>query len=227
MKSLLTTLLLLSAVATAAPVVVTQKVKVGQETIKLTITAYPEDFKNADAYIKQFTHSYFQQWHQIALLIDAPVDKIPTHLTLKFKQKMGHPAHVAGTKMVMELSHLQKNPDDAAGVFSHELTHFVQAYPPSKSPWWFQEGSADYARYKLHPKSVWASRNSKHTNKTKPLGGYWNSTAFLLWMEKTYQKKIVAPVSRAIKDGTYQKTIWKQLTGKTLTELTALYTASK
>jgi len=226
MKLFLTSLLALTAVSTAAPEVATKQLKVGEKIIKLTITSHPENFKNAGPYIKLFTTSYFQQWQQIAQFIDAPIDKTPTHLTLKFKQKMGHPAHVAGKKMVMEMAHLEKDPGDASGVFTHELTHFVQSYPAGKAPWWFQEGSADYVRYKLHPKSAWAKRNSKHTDKTKPLGGYWNSTAFLLWMEATYQKKIVATVSRAIKDGTYQKPIWKQLTGKTLTELTTLYKTS-
>ncbi len=205
----------------------TKNITVAGKQIKLTLTISVnlEDNKEFEPQIKQITQLYFQHWPLIASKLNAPIDTIPHELILNFQEKMGHPAHVNGNHMVIEGNHIRQHPDDLSGVFIHELTHFVQNYPPG-APGWFVEGTADYIRYKTFPHSKWAKRNQAHTNKSKPLGAYWNSTAFLLWIEKTYHPNTVSRISRICKDGKYSKNVWKEITGKSLDELIKEYKQS-
>lgn len=202
-----------------------KNIRVSGQTVQLTLTVDIEGSEDLKPRIKEMSDLFFSDWQNIVKALNAPVDRTPTHLFLSFREKMGFPAYVAGTSMVIEASHLRRHPDDTMGVFTHELTHFVQNYAP-KAPGWFVEGTADYIRYKAYPDSTWAARNKAHTNKEKPLGAYWNSTAFLLWIEKNYKPGAVAIVSRACKEGTYSDEIWKKLTGKSLSELTEEYKQS-
>lgn len=200
----------------------TKTVKAGRKKVRITLTVDIDGCEDLKPRVKEMSQLYFTQWPKIVTAIDAPIGRIPTHLFLSFRENMGHPAHVAGTSMVIEGNHLRRNPEDTLGVFTHELTHFVQSYPDG-SPGWFSEGTADYIRYKAFPHSKWAKRVSAHTDKSKPLGAYWNSTAFLLWIEKEHKPGAVAIVSRLCKEGKYTDTIWKKLTGKSLEELTKEY----
>ncbi|MFD2158282.1 basic secretory protein-like protein [Rubritalea tangerina] len=196
----------------------------GDKKIPLKITVDIDGAQSQQKVIDDLIERYFIEWPMIAKLLDAPLPTTPKHLYLCFYSKMGHPAHVSGTTMVISTNHLKNHTKDTYGVFTHELTHFVQNYR-GKAPTWFSEGTADYIRYMLHTESLWARRNLKHQNRKNPLGSYWSSTAFLIWLEKTYKKPITAKVSCACSDGKYNDAIWQQLTGKSLEELTKLYQA--
>ena len=203
--------------------VTTEKsVTISGKQIDLTLTVDTEGCEDLKPRIQEMSQFYFVNWPKIAKLIDAPIERTPKHLFLSFKKSMGFPAYVSGTSMVIEGDHLRRQPKDTLGVFTHELTHFVQSYPPG-TPVWFSEGTADYVRFEFLPDSKWARRVSAHTDRSKPLGAYWDSTAFLIWIEKTYAPKAVAVVSRLSREGKYSDEIWKKLTGKSLKKLTAEY----
>ena len=204
---------------------VSKMVEVSGKKIKLTLTVDLKGHRDLKPRVNEMTQLYFAQWPKIVKMLNAPIDRTPTHLSLSFRENLGHPAHVAGTNIVIEGKHLRLHPDDTSGVFVHELTHFVQSYPGG-APGWFAEGTADYVRYKTFPNSKWANRNKARTDKTKPLSAYWNSTAFLLWIEKTQKPNTVSQVSRLCKEGKYNEDVWKKFTGKSLKELVKEYKTS-
>lgn len=206
--------------AVAKPMTYQKMVDVAGKSLQLTLTV--EDVGDLEKEVEHISGLYFEHWPKIVRMIDAPVDKTPRHLSLKFRQQMGHPAHVSGQEMVLEVKHLRQHPEDTSGVFVHELTHFVQNYT-QPAPGWFVEGVADYVRYKTFPESLWAKRGKKQTDRSKAFAGYWNSTAFLLWLEKHHRPGLVALVSRRCKEGKYKETVWEELTGKDLKQLAALY----
>ncbi|NWK55735.1 discoidin domain-containing protein [Verrucomicrobiaceae bacterium N1E253] len=200
----------------------TRNVKIGEQNLDLTITVETEGFEDLKPRVEEMTNLYFSSWQKIAKALSAPIDRTPTHLFLSFRDDINFPAYVLGTSMVLKGDHLRNNPEDTFGVFTHELCHFVQNYPGG-APAWFVEGTADYIRYKAYPDSLWAKKNKKRTDKSKPLGQYWNSTAFLLWIEKEHKPGAVAIVSRACKEGKYNDKIWMELTGHTLDQLVKAY----
>jgi len=202
-----------------------KQVTVSGKKIDLALTVDIQGCEDLKPRVQEMTKLYFINWPKIAQLINAPVERTPKHLFLSFKKSMGFPAYVSGTRMVIEGDHLRRNPEDTFGVFTHELTHFVQSYPPG-TPGWFSEGTADYVRFKFLPDSKWAKIVSTHTDKSKPLGAYWSSSAFLIWIEKNYSPKAVETVSRLSREGKYSDDIWKKLTGKTLESLTEEYKKS-
>lgn len=199
-----------------------RNVQVDGKKIPLKITIDTENVESSQDIISELTELYFIEWPKIREIIDAPLASTPKHLFLRFENNIGFPAYVAGTNMVISAQHLKKHRADTYGVFTHELTHFVQHYG-GKAPTWFSEGTADYVRYQLHKDSLWARQNKRYNKRKNPLGAYWNSTAFLLWLEKTYNKPITALVSRACSERRYTHEIWKEITTKSLEELTKEY----
>ena len=111
----------------------------------------------------------------------------------------------------------------SATFYSAFMDSFCLLYQPS----WFVEGSADYIRYRQFPDRAWAKSARARMNNSKPLGHYWNSACFLLWMEDTYKKPITATVSVALQQKKYKETLFKELTGKSLEQLIELYKKSE
>ncbi len=150
--------------------------------------------------------------------LQGPGQKIPAEVTVKFEKGLNVPAATAGAKMSFSVEWFQKHPDDI-GVIIHEFTHTLQAYP-NAHPWWVTEGIADYIRGKFpcdDPK-VWSLPKLNHTHKYDQ--GYRVTAAFLFWIEKTYPKsEIVKELNLAMKKKAYTEGIWKERTGKTVSEL--------
>ena len=117
---------------------------------------------------------------------------------------------------------LHKHPGDI-DVVTHEVMHIVQAYPDSRGPGWLTEGIADYVRYVFgvdNKGAGWALPNFA------PSQSYENSyrvvARFLVWLEKQ-KPGAVKKLDSVMRDGTYEDTIWKTTTGKTLDELWKSY----
>ena len=226
MRQILTRLLatlIFSSTLHAAPTTVKNEITVKEETILLSITGELDNFKDLAPRFREISTLYFKVWPEIVSMIGAPIDKTHRSITISFKTEMDHPAHAGGQSIVISAAHLRKNPSDTLGVFIHELTHIIQNH---RGPQWIIEGVADYTRYKLKSDDAWGERCRKNIQYDKPFGAYWSSAAFLLYLEDTHKKPIVRPVSATLRAKTYDKSIWKKLTGKDLDTLAADYQSS-
>ncbi len=104
---------------------------------------------------------------------------------------------------------LRANLEDGGGMFLHEATHILQAYP-SDTTGWATEGIADWVRdyytrerYQLHvPKP-----NAKLTN------GYAESAYMLQWAETKYSVGLIRKLNIALHNGTYTNSFVPNLTG--------------
>lgn len=119
---------------------------------------------------------------------------------------------------------LKKNPEDI-DVVTHEVMHIVQDYR-FDNPGWLTEGIADYVRYVYgvnNVKSRWTLPNYKASQSYE--NAYRVTARFLVWVEKTKNKKVVDKLDAALRDGTYKPELWVKLTGKTVEELWKEYGA--
>ena len=193
--------------------------------IPLTITIDFEGFNNLKPRFKEMAKLYFEVWPKLVTWLGVPEEQIPRDIDIFLVKTLPHPAHAIGHTITIDSRHLLNHPADTAGVFVHELSHLVQHYG-SYQPTWFVEGSADYVRYRQFPNGKWANDRRKTMNNKRPYGHYWDSACFLLWMEDSFNKSIVSPVSRAIHDGEYTDDLFMQLTGKSLERLADSYKTS-
>jgi len=195
------------------------------KSIGLSVTTELEGMEALRPRFKEMAALYFSVWPKLVTWLGVPVDEIPRDIDIIFAKTLLHPAHAGNHTMTMDSRHLQNHPKDTEGVFVHELGHLVQHYS-TYEPSWFVEGSADYVRFRQYPDRKWAQGHRKRMTNKKPFGFYWDSASFLLWLEDTYKKPIVAPVSRAIYDKKYNDSIFKTLTGESLKDLGEKYQAS-
>lgn len=118
---------------------------------------------------------------------------------------------------------LTKNPEDI-DVITHELMHVVQGYTYNVPDNWLTDGIADYARYTFginNPKSGWVLPAYSNTQSYK--NSYRVAARFLVWIEKNKQKTLVKQLDKALRDGSYQPSLWVRLTGNTLDALWTEY----
>jgi hypothetical protein len=93
------------------------------------------------------------------------------------------PAQCSGNKIEVSVDWLREHPEDTA-LLTHELTHAVQAYPPSRAGW-LTEGIADYARQVYGPKDQpgWSLPKTL-TAKQSYKDSYRTTARFLVWLEE-------------------------------------------
>jgi len=206
-------------------VTVRNTAKLNGKVSHLSVTTDLEGMERLRPRFQEMAALYFTVWPKLVAWLGVPVEQIPRDIDIIFVKTLSHPAHAGNHTMTMDSRHLINHPQDTEGVFVHELGHIVQHYS-TYQPSWFVEGSADYVRYRQYPDRKWAQVQRKRMNNKKPFGFYWDSAIFLLWMEETYQKPIVAPVSRAIHDEKYTDALFQALTGKSIKVLGEEYQAS-
>jgi hypothetical protein len=118
-----------------------------------------------------------------------------------------------------------KSPTDL-DVVAHEVMHIVQDYN-GDNPGWLVEGIADYARYKFgvdNEASGWTLPAYKSTQSYT--NSYRITARFLVWLEKNVKPNLVKQLDTACRNNTYTAQTWKDLTGKTVDELWAAYSAT-
>lgn len=118
-----------------------------------------------------------------------------------------------------------KTPTDL-DVVTHEVMHIVQDYT-GNNPGWLVEGIADFARNKFGVENTAAGWSLAEFNPDKDYTGSYQYTArFLVWLEKNVRPNLVKDLDTACRNNTYSASTWKTLTGKTVDELWAAYTAN-
>jgi hypothetical protein len=140
----------------------------------------------------------------------------PQTVKLVFKNMRGI-AGTSGDTITISAKWIADHPGDF-GMVIHELTHVVQSYPHfDRKAGWLVEGIADYIRYyRFEPgkkKLVVNPRRVSYRN------GYHPAAAFLDWVQRTYDKRLVNQLNAALRAGTYKEEIFKQRTAKNLDTL--------
>jgi hypothetical protein len=145
----------------------------------------------------------------------------PKTVTLTFEDQEEGIAGTGGDHIGINAKWVRAHPDDW-GMVIHELVHVVQSYP-KYDPSWLVEGVADYTRYHYFEpeRHNLAVDPAKHSYKE----GYWTVGAFLAYMEKKVDKKIVSRVNELMKKGTFTPEFWKRYQGKTIDDLWKDYAA--
>ena len=168
------------------------------------------------------------EWYpRIVALLPSPGYTAPQTFTIVFKADMpaNIPAAAGGTQVMCNIPWFERNKDgEAVGAVVHEMVHVVQQYRRRRGgggsvPNWLQEGIPDYIRWFLYEPQTNGAR-IRDASRVNYNNSYRISGNFLNWATATYDKDIVAKLNAAIRQGTYNDEMWKDLTGgKTLDQL--------
>ncbi|KAJ3559572.1 hypothetical protein NP233_g11230 [Leucocoprinus birnbaumii] len=115
--------------------------------------------------------------------------------------------------------------DEIMGVLTHEVVHCYQHNAQGTCPGGLIEGIADLVR--LH-----ASLSPPHWHRTAPTpsqkwdAGYERTAYFLDWINTVYGPTTIRTLNLSFQNRTYHKRIFRELTGRPLRKLWALYCES-
>ncbi|WP_422927635.1 SCO family protein [Singulisphaera sp. PoT] len=138
----------------------------------------------------------------------------PSKIKIVFKNMEGV-AGTSGDMIEVSAKWVREHPDDF-GMVIHELTHVAQSYPKYR-PSWVVEGIADYVRYyRYEPKSP---RRDFDPQRSSYRNGYQPAAAFLVWLDETKHKGIIAELNQALRDGTCTEKTIEDLAGKPVNQL--------
>jgi hypothetical protein len=196
-------------------------------TVVYTSNGYTLTFVNNDATFDQaeyqtFINTFFTVYPQILNRFYTGARK-----SVKFTIDPTYTgvAYTSGGASVFSSAWFHSNPQDI-DVITHEVTHIVQAYTTS-TPGWLTEGIADYSRYKFGVNNAAAGWSLPAWSSSQSYTDSYRVTArFLAWLELHKSSTIVNSLNTALRNGTYTNSTWSTLTGETVTQLWADYSAS-
>jgi Peptidase of plants and bacteria len=141
--------------------------------------------------------------------------KPPTTVTMALKNSYRGVAAAGGGRIVGSVKYFKDHPNDM-GAMVHETSHIVQRYRSRNNPGWLVEGVSDYVRFfKFEPGKL-GRIDPKRAHYD---GSYRTTAAFLAYVTDKYDKHLVQKLNAMMREGKYTKDAFKQLTGKTETEL--------
>jgi hypothetical protein len=138
----------------------------------------------------------------------------PVYVELVARAELGAPAAAAGSTILIQAEEIRKSPENL-GMVIHELAHVLQQYP-QPAPGWLVEGIADYLRYYLFEPGTNQRFDPHQMDYTV---GYWPASAFLDWIQQTYDPQLVPALHRALRSKSYRDELFVARTKKTLQEL--------
>jgi len=158
--------------------------------------------------------------------------KSPRQFDIIFKKRLkGH--HPATTKLkTIYLSAesfveiLRSEPSEVDGLLIHEMAHVAQQYRGfapiywPKAPFRWEEGMADYVRYKLGDTNSWSCPQCS-VMYPHYKSGYWCAGAFLLYVDNTYGSNVIRRLNVQLRGGSYSDGFFAEATGKSLQSLWA------
>ncbi len=149
----------------------------------------------------------------------------PETVRLVVKRDLDAPGVTSGATIQVSLKWITQHPEDF-GMVIHELTHVIQNYPPDRTtPGWLVEGVADYIRYWKYEPEITRPRIDPKTATYQQ--GYGTTGAFLAWLVKTYDRRIILRLDAALRVKAYHPGLFQELTGKRLDDLWQEFLASQ
>jgi hypothetical protein len=144
----------------------------------------------------------------------------PKTVRLRFRDGRGVAA-TGGGVIRINSAYVRRATNDF-GMVIHELTHVVQSYHRGDTPGWLTEGIADYIRLTHYEPQ--ARRPRIDPDKASYTDAYKTTAIFLEWAEKTHDPHLVKKLNQAAREGTFQLTLFKDYTGKSIDDLWSEYT---
>jgi len=149
---------------------------------------------------------------------------------LNYRDDMGGtPASAGGGRVNLNARWFRSELDrEAKGAVIHELVHVVQDYHrglrlnqnAARTPGWIVEGIPDYIRWFLYePQTRGAEITRRQLLNAKYDSSYRITANFLNWVTQTYDKDLIRKLNAASREGRYQNQLWKDWTGKSLSDL--------
>lgn len=175
-----------------------------------------EDQSVNDSIVKLYLDTFFQVYPKLSKEYNKEAIK---QIKIKIDSEYTGVAYAHNGQITISAKWMKNNPYDA-DLITHEAMHIVQQYPGGSSPGWLVEGVADYARFKFglnNDLAKWSlpkwKEGSHYTN------SYRVTAKFLVWVSKTYNKKIVKLLDKEMRLNNYSAALWKNYTNKSLDEL--------
>ena len=160
----------------------------------------------------QLTTLFYECYPALLKRFENPDKFAARKIKLVFKKGIKVPGYSHRDTVTVSVDWFAKHPEDL-GLFTHELTHLVQAYP-NPNPGWLTEGIADYARHHFGPKEQpgWSL-----PRKLRPEQSYKNSygvtAKFLVWLEEKHPGS-VDKLHRQMQSGKFEVEEFETITGK-------------
>ncbi|MBE9584008.1 secretory protein [Mucilaginibacter sp. JRF] len=181
---------------------------------------------NFDATIqKNLIETYFEVYPKLVSMFN---DKATHDVVFVTDTAYNGVAEASGNRILFATKYMNKFPFDV-DVVTHEGMHLVQGYGYSygRDLVWLTEGIADFVRYKYGVDNV-GSKWFLPSFKAKDKGyrdSYRTTARFFEWIDQKVKPGIIMQIDKELRNGTFKDSTWKDLSGKTLDELWAAYSA--
>ena len=191
-----------------------------QKGYELNLVAQNPSFSQAE--LKRLTDVFFQVYPKMVKDFNR---KSPKSVTITIDTAYDGVAYAHAGKVVISQAWLEKMPEDI-DVVTHEVMHIVQSYPSGSGPGWLVEGIADYARDRYGVNNAAANWSLPDVREDHHYSNSYRIAArFLKWVEEEQKKGIIKKLDKALRDKTYDDTIWAKNTRKPLDQLWDMYKA--
>ncbi|MDB6125344.1 MAG: hypothetical protein JWQ71_4337 [Pedosphaera sp.] len=165
---------------------------------------------------------------------DAP--KVAQQFDIIFKPLKSHNSgetYASRAKIYLNSDYLTNNPaaqnwignniTNFDKVFIHEMAHMTQQYKTgARIPFYWEEGMADYVRFKLGYTNGWecAECSAEYPHY---ISGYTCMGAFLLYIDATCGPKVIRQLHTELRRGSYSDAFFSKTTGRSLDALWAQF----
>jgi len=156
-----------------------------------------------------------REFPKICNLLASDGSKPPTQIKMTLKNDYKGVAAAGGGKITGSVQYFKDHPADI-GAMVHETVHCVQNYRARNLPGWLVEGVADYIRF-WHYEPGKAGKLAPE--KARYDGSYRTTAAFLAYVTDKYEPTLVTKLNTLLREGKFDETVWKTLTGKPIDEL--------
>jgi hypothetical protein len=136
-------------------------------------------------------------------------------------------AETSGSRILFATKYMNKHPYDI-DVVTHEGMHIVQGYGYGSGPVWLTEGIADFIRYQYGVDNV-GSKWYLPAFKPKDKGyeqSYRVTARFFEWIDQKVKPGMIVQIDKELRNHTYTIDTWAALSGKSLDQLWADYSAN-
>ncbi|HEY0454954.1 MAG TPA: basic secretory protein-like protein [Verrucomicrobiae bacterium] len=183
-------------------------------------TSRAPEMRNLAADARRIANAAYPRIKELFASLDS---KFPKRFDITFEKKLKRDNRgvTHGNKITLSAEWLAQNPNSLGYVLTHEIAHVAQNYKwyrAPKTPFYWVEGLADYACYKIGETNDWwcPECGAEYPHYTS---GYRCTVAFLLFLDATFGPAIVRQLNQALARGTFSESFFRQNTGSSLDQL--------